>query len=68
MRTGETAEGDDSEESKGLLEETKKKAAKPQNSKGQAEITSGFAIAFTGPVPLLCVEECAPASADGGTP
>ena len=68
MRTREAAEGHDSEQSKGLLEETKKDAVKPQNFKGQAEITSGFATAFTGPVPLLCVNEFAPANADGGTP
>lgn len=55
------------EQSKDLLEETKKDAEKPQNFKGQAEITSGFAIAFTGQVPLLSVNEFTPGNADGGT-
>lgn len=42
----------------------KKDAIKPQNFKAQAEITSGFATALTGPVSLVCVSECASASAE----
>lgn len=53
MGTREAAEGHDSEQSKGLLEESDKDTAKPQNFKGQAEITPGFVVSFTGPV-LCC--------------
>lgn len=67
MRTREAAEGDDSEQSKGLLEESEEEAPKSQNFKRQEEIMPEFAIAFTGPVPLLCGSELAPASADGVT-
>lgn len=37
---------------------------KSQNFKEQAEITSRFAVAFTGPVPLLCANKLTPADRD----
>lgn len=64
MRMKESSEGHDSESCKACLEEAKKDAMKPQNFKGQAEITSGFATVFTGPVSLVCVNKSASASAE----
>lgn len=59
------AEGDESEESKELVEETKKEALKLQNFKGQAEIMSGFVVEFKGLVPLPSVNELAGADCAG---
>lgn len=64
MRMTEASEGFDSERARDAQKRQKKDAMKAQNFKGQAEITSGFATTFTGPVLLVCVSECASASAE----
>lgn len=48
----------------GVPRRDQKDAMKPQNFKGQAEITSGFATAFIGAVSLLCVNKSSSASAE----